>query len=891
MSVLVRKEIRLLAPAWIAALAAATMPLWFGQDRQDSRGLSLPCFGLALVFLGLTTLGKEMSWGTFGLLLSQPEKRERFWSVKVGLLQGAVLSAWAVFAFCWWLCYRHADQWFLSNFGSFADMAGATGLLALLAFSGGLWSTLLLRDVMTAFFAAVLVPSAIYGATTVLCSIFWEDAPRVILFLPLEIYAVAGFYAARRLFLRAQDVAWSGGQISLATGRARVFRRPAFGFRKKRGPLSALICKELQLQQVTLVIVPLLLVLHLAALAARHFWSTNMQVFDFAGALWLVAPFVVGCVAVAEERRFNTLEGSLCLPVRKRSQFWVKFAVVVALGTVLGGVLPSVLECWGGGISVFGDDGRTGTASLTQFVWPAAAIAAISFFASTMCRGMLQAFTVALLFPILLGVSCVLLIERVGLGAYGVEFGGLLYPVLFWPALIVASIWMAFRNYIRLQTGWALWAGNSARFIAVFASVLLVAGSIYNRCWEYFMDLEPHHGPARLSGAGRAMIAVSCNDGSYSWNEGSYYALLPDGRLWAGKFDEKSEGHIQNVSGHFAAGSNWVDLASTYTNRAVAMKSDGTLWKLSRQGDPSQIGSDTDWKKVVAGRSWFLALKQDGTIWGWGVDSVGILSSRTNAEGRGLKFPDPVEIWPEPDWADLLDPPFLQAVAVKRDGSLWKWGPRQDLGGRIINYADYHQLVPAGIGGGNWSSLAGSFSELLMGVRTDGGLWAGASRRSWEPEDAGDPILFGTHIPRNNRDRVGELVRLGNKSDWVGVSLAGQQYLALEADGTFWAIDFFSMKPKRPSKYHDWLAASGTSWTIWTLASDGTINCWADFSREEPFPPYDDSLTNHFIHHVKLSGTKGLEFPDAATLINHFIHLRPSRRPLASINILDAKPN
>jgi hypothetical protein len=132
-------------------------------------------------------------------------------------------------------------------------------------------------------------------------------------------------------------------------------------------------------------------------------------------------------------------------------------------------------------------------------------------------------------------------------------------------------------------------------------------------------------------------------------------------------------------------------------------------------------------------------------------------------------------------------------------------------------------------------------------------------------------------------------VRIGNKPDWVGVSLAREQFLALETDGTFWAIDFFSMKPRRPSKYHDWLAASGTSWTIWTLAKDGTINCWADFSREEPFPPYDDSLTNHFIHHVKLPGVRGLEFPDGATLINHFFHLRPSRRPLASINILDAK--
>jgi hypothetical protein len=72
------------------------------------------------------------------------------------------------------------------------------------------------------------------------------------------------------------------------------------------------------------------------------------------------------------------------------------------------------------------------------------------------------------------------------------------------------------------------------------------------------------------------------------------------------------------------------------------------------------------------------------------------------------------------------------------------------------------------------------------------------------------------------------------------------------------------MKAKRPSKYHGWLAASGTSRTIWTLAKDGTISCWADFSREVSFD-YEDHSDNYWFG------------------------LRPSRRPLASINILDAK--
>jgi len=58
---------------------------------------------------------------------------------------------------------------------------------------------------------------------------------------------------ARRLFLGAEDVAWTGGQVSLASAGGRPFRWLGFGFREKRGPWSALILKELQLQEATMV--------------------------------------------------------------------------------------------------------------------------------------------------------------------------------------------------------------------------------------------------------------------------------------------------------------------------------------------------------------------------------------------------------------------------------------------------------------------------------------------------------------------------------------------------------------------------------------------------------------------------------------------------------------
>ncbi|MGO8763736.1 MAG: ABC transporter permease [Limisphaerales bacterium] len=476
MNALLRKELRMLLPAWVAALLAATLPLWTGRNYQ---GAAMPCFGLAVLFLGLTPFGQEMSCGTFGLLLSQPEKRGRFWKIKAGLLALAMLSAWAVFLWCGWL--RH--QYFFDDydFDSFTDMAQGTGVMTLVAFSGGLWSTLLLRDLTTAFFATVMAPAALLMATA-LALMRWIDNDALmgwVVFCVMTAYSALGFFVARRLFLGAEDVplAWTRRQVSVPKARGWLLRWFAFGLQKRRGPWSALIFKELQLQEITVILVPLLVFLHLAALALRHFapqWAMPMDGFEGVVFIWMMVPFVIGCVAVAEERRYNTLESFLCLPVRKRNQFLVKFAVVMALGIALGGVLPWVLENIAGGRSSWAGPEEL----LTLAAW-AAGVAAVSFFASTMSRGMLQAFTVGLLFPILLWLAAGRLMRKIGLASDAISFGGWLFPAVAFPAMLIAYFWMAFRNYQRLQTDWRLWVGNLIRFALVIGAVQLFTGEIY----------------------------------------------------------------------------------------------------------------------------------------------------------------------------------------------------------------------------------------------------------------------------------------------------------------------------------------------------------------------------------------------------------------------------
>ncbi|HWI58777.1 MAG TPA: hypothetical protein VNZ22_16245, partial [Bacillota bacterium] len=101
MKTLLVKEIRLLLPAYGAALLLATVPVWL---LPTTYGSTIPapafyafCFGA--VMLALSSFGREFSLKTFPLILAQPLERRRIWWTKVALLGAAmatVLTAWCL---------------------------------------------------------------------------------------------------------------------------------------------------------------------------------------------------------------------------------------------------------------------------------------------------------------------------------------------------------------------------------------------------------------------------------------------------------------------------------------------------------------------------------------------------------------------------------------------------------------------------------------------------------------------------------------------------------------------------------------------------------------------------------------------------------------------------
>src|SRR5207245_2154907 len=137
------------------------------------------------------------------------------------------------------------------------------------------------------------------------------------------------------LFFRAQDVHWTGGTVAMP-GWLKM-RRGLARTELKQGlrPRAALLAKEFQLHQPHLVIAGVLAMAHLGMIVARKAGSgfPDSPVLEFLTGqfwvLWLVMPLLIGCTAVAEERKLGTLEAQLCLPARRRTQFATKFIVAL----------------------------------------------------------------------------------------------------------------------------------------------------------------------------------------------------------------------------------------------------------------------------------------------------------------------------------------------------------------------------------------------------------------------------------------------------------------------------------------------------------------------------------------------------------------------------------
>lgn len=216
--------------------------------------------------------------------------------------------------------------------------------------------------------------------------------------------------------------------------------------------------------------------------------------------------------------------------------------------------------------------------------------------------------------------------------------------------------------------------------------------------------------------AGAYHVAALKNDGTaWSWGYGS-------SRLCQG---DSTPRYSPTKIG---ADQDWAFISSGRYH-TLFIKNNNSLWVCGFNGDgqlglgdtterfvPTQIGNQRVWKEARGGWGFSVALKTDGTLWSWGSASDGELGNNINTG----KFLSPIQVGIDKDWNKINTGPF-HTLAIKKDGSLWGWGGNYN---RQLGTGDnVNKLIPTRIGSGNnWKSVSGNLN-CSYGLKTDGSLW------------------------------------------------------------------------------------------------------------------------------------------------------------------------
>jgi alpha-tubulin suppressor-like RCC1 family protein len=164
------------------------------------------------------------------------------------------------------------------------------------------------------------------------------------------------------------------------------------------------------------------------------------------------------------------------------------------------------------------------------------------------------------------------------------------------------------------------------------------------------------------------------------------------------------------------------DWKSVYSasGHSLAIKSNGTLWGYGRQFDgglaPMQIGNDNDWKTVAMGNAYTIALKTNGTMWSWGKNNTdGILGNGTTIDNSS-----PTQIGIDNNWTNISTDNG-HVLALKTDGTLWGWGT--NLSYELGNGTKIPSLIPIQIGTDSDWAFVNAESRYSIAIKSNGTIW------------------------------------------------------------------------------------------------------------------------------------------------------------------------